>query len=381
MLWLQAGDKNTSFFHKQAQARKNHNSISEIQMNDQVIKDFVGIKEAAHSFYKNLYSAPDLDPVDPNTYPLSEIPSMINDDDNTMLNNPVSIWEIKKSLFKMDPDKAPGPDGFSARFYIACWDIIKNDLYKMVKKAQNCTKLGGSTNSSFLALIPKEKGARNFSRFRPISLCNTGYKVITKIMANRLKRILPKLIPENQGRFVKGRQILDNIILVQEAIHTSYRKKEKGMVVKLDLASAFDRVKHDFLFATMRNFGFSQNFIGWVKACISAPWIAPLVNGRPTNFFQASIGLRQGCPLSPVLFIIQASVLSFQLNRRLQNRSLSGIRIVQNVKEVNHAQFADDTLLLGAANLHNARKFKTELDIYRRCSGSEINYNKSKIFG
>ena len=114
----------------------------------------------------------------------------------------------------MDPDKAPGPDGFTARFYISCWDIIKRDLYRMIKKAQNCTKLGGSTNSSFLALIPKEKGAKNFNRFRPISLCNTGYKIITKIMANRLKKLLPKLILENQGGFVRGRQILDNIILV-----------------------------------------------------------------------------------------------------------------------------------------------------------------------
>ena len=204
-LWLQAGDKNTSFFHKQAQARKIYNSISEIQMQDQVIKEFSGIKEAAYSFFKNLYSASNMEPVDPNSFPLSEIPNMINDDDNLMLNSLVSIREIKKALFKMDPDKAPGPDGFTARFYIACWDIIKKDLYRMVKKAQNCTKLGGSTNSSLLALIRKEKGAKNFNRFRPISLCNTGYKVITKIMANRLKRILPKLIPENQGGFVKGR--------------------------------------------------------------------------------------------------------------------------------------------------------------------------------
>jgi exonuclease III len=380
-LWLRDGDKNTSFFHKQAQARKIYNSISEIQMQDQVIKDFKGIKEAAHSFFKNLYSAPDLEPVAPNSYPISEIPSLINDDDNLLLNRPVSISEIKKAIFNMDPDKAPGPDGFTARFYTSCWDIIKKDLYRMVMKSQNCTKLGGSTNSSFLALIPKEKGAKNFNRFRPISLCNTGYKIITKIMANRLKRILPKLIPENQGGFVRGRQILDNIILVQEAIHTSCKKKEKGMVIKLDLANAFDRVKHDFLFAVMRNFGFNQKFIEWVKACISAPWIAPLINGRPANFFQASRGLRQGCPLSPVLYVIQASVLSFQLQRCLQNRSLSGIRVVPKVKDVNHAQFADDTLLLGDANLKTARNFKSELDYYKDSSGSEINYHKSKIYG
>ena len=214
----------------------------------------------------------------------------------------------------MKPDSAPGPDGFTARFISSCWDIIKYDLLKMVRNSQIHHKLGGSTNSSFLALILKEIAASNFSRFQPISLCNTGYKLVSKIIANRIKKILPRIIPENQGGFIKGRKILDNVILVQEAIHSSFLRKEKGMVVKLDLANAFDRVNHEFLFAVMEKFGFSTELIGWIKGCICSPWIAPLVNGRPTNFFQASRGLRQGCPLSPLLYAIQASVFSFQLN-------------------------------------------------------------------
>jgi hypothetical protein len=148
----------------------------------------------------------------------------------------------------MEPDKAPGPDGFTARFIKVCWKIIKNDLHIMIQKSQSCSKIGGSTNSAFLALIPKEKGATSFDRFRPISLCNIGYKIITKIMANQIKNILPSIIPENQGGFIKGRNIGDNIILVQEAIHSSQSQKEKGMVIKLDLANAFDRVRHNFLF-------------------------------------------------------------------------------------------------------------------------------------
>ena len=83
-------------------------------------------------FFKNLYTTLDLEQVDPNSYPLSEIPNLINDDDNLLLNSPISIHEIKKALFKMDPDKAPGPDGFTSWFYISYWDIIKNDLYRMV---------------------------------------------------------------------------------------------------------------------------------------------------------------------------------------------------------------------------------------------------------
>jgi hypothetical protein len=181
----------------------------------------------------------------------------------------------------------------------------------MIKKSQQSSKLGRSTNSSFLALIPKEKGALSFNRFRPISLCNTSYKILTKVIANRLKALLPPIIPENQGGFVKGRHIVDNIILVQEAIHSSVRRKEKGMVIKLDLANAFDRVRHEFLFEFMRKFGFDMKFVNWIKACIGSPWIASLVNGKVTNFFKASRGLRQGCPLSPLLYAIQASFLSY----------------------------------------------------------------------
>ena len=169
----------------------------------------------------------------------------------------------------MEDGRAPGPDGFNINFIKICWDIVNHDLYKMISKSLRCRKIGGSTNSAFLALIPKEKDAKSFDRFRPISLCNIGYKIITKIMASRLKNILPYLVPENQGGFVKGRKIWDNVILVQEAIHSSMQNGDKGMVVKLDLANAFDRVNHNFLSQVMQRYGFAQGFINWVMACIS----------------------------------------------------------------------------------------------------------------
>ena len=115
--------------------------------------------------------------------------------------------EIKLAVDSMEEDRAPGPDGYNVNFIKICWDIIKNDLSKMIKKSQTCSKIGGSMNSAFLALIPKEKEANSFDKFRPISLCNIGYKIITKIIASRLKYILPHLVPENQGGFVKGRNI------------------------------------------------------------------------------------------------------------------------------------------------------------------------------
>ena len=158
---------------------------------------------------------------------LNLVPNAIKNSDNEVLIQSITLDEIKKAVDGMEDDRAPSPDGYNANFIKICWDIIKNDLFKMISKSQRYSKIGGSTNSAFLALIPKEKDAKSFDRFRPISLCNIGYKIITKIMAGRLKHILPYLIPENQGGFVKGRNIWDNIILVQEAIHSSLKNEDK----------------------------------------------------------------------------------------------------------------------------------------------------------
>ena len=192
----------------------------------------------------------------------------------------------------MESDKAPGPDDFSFDFYQICWTVIRKDLLIMIKAVQVKSKVGGCTNPTFLALIPKEANPSSFDRFRPISLCNASYKILSKLLANILKPLLGKLISPLQGGFVKGRHILDNVIQVQEAMHSSFLRKEKGMLIKLDMANAFYRVKHFFLFSVLHSFGFSSTFFNLIKECIHNPWIAPLVNGRPTNFLKATKGLR-----------------------------------------------------------------------------------------
>jgi ribonuclease HI len=354
--------------------------VTEIQVQNTTISEPEDIRKAAFETFKTLYTENGRASITPQMYPLSVVPTLIKDDINRKLLEEVSQQEIKEALDQMHPDKAPGPDGFTARFFQQCWEIIKSDLTKMIKKSQASSKLGGGTNSAFLALIPKEKGALNFSRFRPISLCNTSYKILTKVIANRLKNVLPLIVPENQGGFIKGRQIADNIILVQESLHSSLCRKDKGMIIKLDLANAFDRVNHNFLFEVMKKFGFDESFVNWIRACIGSPWIAPMVNGRVTSFFKASRGLRQGCPLSPLLYAIQASVLSYQLENARICSNLKGLKIAQGVKEINHAQFADDTLLLGGASRLVAKRYKEELDAYAAVSGSEISQTKSKIY-
>eukprot|EP00253_Pinus_taeda_P022073 PITA_22073 len=378
-LWLKEGDKNTAYFHKQATVRMIRNNVTSItDGNGSQHIDQEAIKRAASLHYKKLLS----ENHEESDYSdmLQHIPKGISQEMNEKLNQEITEEEIKKTIWTLQPDKSPGPDGFPINFYRDFWYLIKKDLVKMLRGIQRKKKMGGFTNSTFLALIPKETRPTTFSRFRPISLCNTSYKIFAKIIASRLQPLLPSLISENQGGFLSNRQIHDSIILVQEAIHSSISRQEKGFVLKLDLANAFDRVRHSFLFAVLRKIGFSPSFISTIAACISEPWISPLINGRTCDAFQSSRGLRQGCPLSPYLFILMADSISRALDYNRRVGLISGIKFGNGVKNINHSQFADDTLLIGGASTTIAKRFKALLDQFMECSGGEINYQKSCIY-
>jgi len=166
----------------------------------------------------------------------------------------------------MEPDKAPGPDGFSIHFYRLCWELIKTDILRMIHGFLRKENIGGGINSTFLILIPKEENPGTFERYRSISLCNASYKIVANLLENRIKPLLQKLIYPAQGGFVKGRHIMDNVIQVQEALHYSHSQKEQGMLIKLDMCNAFDRVNHSFFYRVLSSFGFIQEFINLVKA-------------------------------------------------------------------------------------------------------------------
>eukprot|EP00253_Pinus_taeda_P034106 PITA_34106 len=379
-LWLKEGDKNTAYFHKQAAARRTRNNVSAINDSEgNHYNNQEDIKKAASSHFRSLLT----ESQEEGDYSdlLQYLPKSITQEINNTLNREIGEEEIRKAIWTLQPDKSPGLDGFPISFYREYWQLIKKDLAKMLRGVQRKGKMGGFTNSTFLALIPKENRPSSFSRFRPISLCNSSYKIFTKIIATRLKSLLPSLISENQGGFLSNRQIHDSIILVQEAIHSSISRQEKGFVLKLDLANAFDRVRHSYLFAVLKKMGFDSLFINTIAACISGPWISPLINGRPCEAFQSSRGLRQGCPLSPYLFILMAESFNRALDHNRRVGLITGIKYGNGVKNINHSQFADDTLLIGGASNTIARCFKSLLDQYMDYSGGAVNFLKSCVYG
>lgn len=151
--------------------------------------------------------------------------------------------EIKSILFKMPKNKAPGPDGFSAEFYTASWEIVGSDLVTAVREFFTSGRLLKQINATVISLIPKVKGAERLSDFRPISLCNTIYKIISKILISRLKLFLPLAIQNNQVGFVKGRLLCENVLLASELVSDFHKSgPTRRGCLQVDLTKAFDNV-------------------------------------------------------------------------------------------------------------------------------------------
>ena len=199
-----------------------------------------------------------------------------------------------------------------------------------------------------MVLIPKKARAEDLRDFRPINLVGSLYKWLAKVLANRLKKVVGKVVSKAQGAFVKRRQILDAVLIANEAIDSVLKNNENGILCKLDIEKTYDNVDWSFLLTTMQKMGFGEKWIGWIKWCISTASFSVLVNGTSTGFFQSSRGLTQGDPLSPYLFVIAMGVFSSFLKRVVDGGFMSGCRVKGRSEEgviISHLLFADDTLV------------------------------------
>ena len=233
-----------------------------------------------------------------------------------------------------------------------------------------------SMNSTFIALIPKKEIPISFADFCPISLCNLVYKLISKVAALRLKPFLDKFISPQQFGFLKNRQITEPLAITQEVLHTIQTKNRCALILKLDLTKAFDLVNWTFLRLILLQIGVPLVGVNWILVCMSSSNFALLVNGSPTRFFTATRGIRQGCPLSPLLFILVIEGLSLLIKDAQSNGKIRGIKISPQLS-LTHLLFVDDVIMFCFRTFEEWVAFKVILDTFCDAYGMLINMDKS----
>ncbi|KAH9680916.1 reverse transcriptase domain-containing protein [Citrus sinensis] len=301
---------------------------------------------------------------------------------NDFLEMPFTPEEVEEALTQMCPTKAPGPDGLPAVFYQKHWQTVKQGVLSTCLHILNNQGDVAPLNHTYIALIPKKGKPRKVTNFRPISLCNVIYRIVAKAIANRLKHVLPNIISPMQSAFIPNRLITDNIIVGYECLHKirHCKGRKNGLVaLKLDVSKAYDRLEWEFLEQTMKSLGFSQNWISLIMRCISSVTSSVIVNGAVSRVIRPQRGLRQGCPLSPYLFIIGAEAFSSLLQQAEHQRLIHGLSFGKELK-ISHLLFADDSLVFTRASVTDCQNLKRIFDCYSAASGQLFNLDKSSMF-
>lgn len=237
-------------------------------------------------------------------------------------------------------------------------------------------------NDTVIVLIPKGKDPQSLKDYRPISLCNVIYKVVSKCLVNRLRPILDGIISETQSAFIPGRLITDNAISAFECFHKiqhSRNPRDNYCAYKLDLAKAYDRVDWGFLEGVLLKSGFCRKWTDWVMHCVKSVSYAVRCNGEVLETFKPSRGLRQGDPLSPYLFLFVADGLVSLLRKEMLDNTLTPIKIARNSPGISNLLFADDSLIFFKATVEQAETIKKVLHIFQKCTGQLLSENKCSL--
>ncbi|XP_062005969.1 uncharacterized protein LOC133723163 [Rosa rugosa] len=289
------------------------------------------------------------------------IPNLVTALENAALSVIPSSDEIHMTVNSMDDYSAPGPDGNSGCFFKQCWSVVGSEVVQAVQHFFISGTIIPHFNSIVVILIPKKQEADRIADFRPIALANFVFKIITKIIATRLSPIVARIVSPNQSAFITGRSVADPIILTSECINLLDIKCKSGNIaLKLDISKAFDTLDWDFLLRVLKAFGFSAVFINWIECILKSAYLAVLVNGQSCGFFTCSRGIRQGDPLSPILFCLAEEVLS---------RGLSNL--------VDRGVWTDWPAQASSRGIRRLMRFLNE---YACNSGQAVNKAKSLVF-
>lgn len=375
--WVEEGEKPTKYFCGLEKRNYLNKTITCLKNNNgSLIQGQKEILDEIETFYKNLYLSRDdsLEEVNLNECLNYDDIKKLNKTQANSLEGAITTDELLKALKNMKNDKSPGPDGFTTEFFKFFWIDINDFLIKSYNCSLQKGELSLTQKQGIISILPKGDKSRNLIKnWRPISLLNVTYKLISSCIANRLKSTLDYLIHENQRGFIAGRFIGENTRIIYDVLQITKEKNIPGALLLIDFEKAFDSVSWKFIFKTLQFFNFGHEFIKYVKTLYNNAELCVIQNGIFSQFFKISRGCRQGDPISPYLFILCAEIMA---NMFRHNKNIKGINIDNT--EICLLQYADDTCIF----LDGSEKsLKSSLDLlfqFSKYSGLKPNIEKTK---
>lgn len=353
-------------------------TISRLEGENGTIENPEELKAHIYSFYKNLFGA-EIPPKFGLSKNMWEGRGKVSQEENEFLIKPFTMEEIEVALKEMKTNTAPGPNGLPVCFYKEFWPQVKEQIKEILDRLFEDKLELWRINYGVITLIPKVKDANTIKAFRPICLLNVCFKLLTKVITIRITKIVHKVISETQTAFIPSRQILDGVVILHEVLHELKSSNQAGIILKLDFEKAYDKVQWQFLFEVLQRKGFDEKMIGWIRQATIKGRVAINVNGKTEKFFRTYKGVRQGDPLSPILFNLVADALADMLTRAKEAGHLQGL--VPHLVEggLTHLQYADDTILFMTNSDNNIAVVKFLLFCFEEMSGLKINYPKSEV--
>lgn len=353
--WIALGERNSRFFHKSLVRKGRRKDIKCLKFGNEVwVEEESELCGKVRDYFVTLYAD---GPTQCYWDFRFNFPA-ISHGDSRYLNRPVSATEIESAVFQMGSFKAPGPDGLPPGFFQKNWHVVKESVIHFVSMAFMTRRFPVEMNESLITLIPKVKHPEDIKHFRPIALTNVITKIISKVIANRMKGLIDKMVSSSQCAFIPGRQAAENIIITNEIVHTMRKKKgRKGlMAVKIDLEKAYDRVSWPFLRRVLESVGFCPDMVELIMFTVTTASFSIIWNGVRLQSFRPTRGIRQGDPLAPYLFLLCMDVLSQSITAAVEQKR-------------GH----------GAATAEQAEVMEGILNDFCAASGQKISYAKSQF--
>ena len=379
--WVEEGEKPTKYFFNLEKRNYEKKIITQLKISDgEIISDIKQINKEIEEYYKSFLTSkvPPEDHESLNESFNSFVEDLENpkltDDEQQELEDDRSKEELLNALKGFKENKTPGEDGFTKEFYETFFDLIGDRLLDSYNEAFDKGKMSISQRRGIISLIPKGGCYLvELTNWRRITLLNVDYKILARVIAKRIELQLPKLIHSDQTGFVKGRFIGQNVRLLNDVMKYTELNKIPGIMVLIDFEKAFDTLEWQFLHNTLKYLNFGPNLRNWISVMYSDVESGIVNGGYVTNYFKVSRGVRQDCPLSPILFILSAELLAQKIR---QSRTSKGLKLPNNV-EVKLSQFADDTTLI-CKDIESLKENIMIINMFSEISGLKLNKKKTK---